>query len=102
MTAMVIAVAAFALINFGLKALGVLLSPAGKVPRPVQMVLDALPLALLCGMLVTSVVGVRGANLDLPLLAGLAAAAAAWALRAQHLVCVVTCVLVTSLGRLLV
>ncbi|MDP3890818.1 AzlD domain-containing protein [Nocardioides sp.] len=102
MTAMVITVVAFALINYALKAIGPVFLPDRELPRAVSLLINALPLALLCGMLVTSVVGDAGANLDLSLLVGLAAATVAWALRAGHLTCVATCAGVTIVCRLLV
>jgi uncharacterized membrane protein len=102
MTVMVITVTTFALINYAVKAAGPVLMPDQDFPAAAQLIIDALPLALLCGMLITSVVGSEGVNLDPSLLAGLAAAAVAWALRAGHLACVATCAGVTILCRLLV
>jgi ABC-type uncharacterized transport system permease subunit len=101
MTAMMVTVGLFTVINYALKAAGPVLMPDRTFPRWVQLVVDALPLALLTAVVVTAVVGVRGSLLDVTVLIGLGAAATAWRLGSGHGTCVTVCVITTGLCRLL-
>ena len=85
MTSMLMTVLAFALINYVVKAIGPVLLQGRSFPPRVRAVVDALPAALLAGMLVCAVVGPQGRALDATLCGGLAATAVAWACRIGQL-----------------
>lgn len=95
MTSMLWTVLAFAVINYLIKAAGPVLMHGRSFPPRVRAVVDALPAALLAGMLVCSVLGTRWQALDPTLIGGLAAAAVAWTLRAPQLASVAIGVLAT-------
>ena len=99
MTGMLATVIAFALINYALKSAGPVLLMDRRAPDRVDVVIEALPPALLTGMLVSSIAGARWSALDPAMLAGLCAAAVAWSLRAPQLVAVAAALLVTIVGR---
>lgn len=99
MTGMLATVIAFALINYALKSAGPVLLMDHKPPERLDAVIEALPPALLTGMLVSSVAGARWSTLDPAVLAGLCAAATVWALRAPQLVAVAAALAVTIVGR---
>lgn len=99
MSAMLATVVVFAVLNFGLKAAGPVLLYEQQLPDRVEAVIEALPAALLAGMLVSAVVGERWQTLDPAILAGLSGAAVAWSLRAGQLVSVVVCLVITIVLR---
>lgn len=99
MTGMLATVIAFAIINYALKSVGPVLLMDRRAPDRVDVVIEALPPALLTGMLVSSIAGARWSALDPAMLAGLCAAAVAWSLRAPQLVAVEAALLVTIVGR---
>jgi uncharacterized membrane protein len=101
MPAMLVTVLVFAALNYALKAAGPVLVPLDSFPPRARAVVDALPSALLAGMLVSSVVGFRGAQLDPSVLAGLAVVATVWVFRASQLVCVFAGLAATILWRLI-
>jgi uncharacterized membrane protein len=100
MTAMLTTVLVFAVITYALKSAGPVLVPFDSFPPRARAVVDALPSALLAGMLVSSVIGYRGVELDPSVLAGLAVVAAVWAFRASQLVCVFAGLATTVVWRL--
>ncbi|MFC0531967.1 AzlD domain-containing protein [Phytohabitans kaempferiae] len=97
---MLATVVLFAVINYMLKAAGPVLVIPDSIPSPARAVVDALPPALLAGMLVSSVVGYRGSAVDPSVLAGLAVVAAVWALRGGQFVTVLAGLAATVLWRL--
>ena len=99
MTGLVVAVVALAAINIVYKGIG----PAmlGVFPPRIQEVIDALPAALLAGLVVVNLLGERWGAADATMLPGLAAASVAWWVRVPQLGCVVIAVVVTILVRLL-
>lgn len=99
MTAMLTTVAVFAVLGYGLKAAGPVLLTDREMPERAVVVVDALPVALLAGMIASTLVGARGSTLDPTALAGLAAGAVAWHLHAPMGVSVVVAVVVTVLAR---
>ncbi len=99
LSSMLLAVLGFALVNYVLKAAGPLLMQGRRLPPGVTAVIDALPPALLAGILVSSVAGPRWSQLDPALVGGLVAAAIAWAARGGQLACVVACMMVSALLR---
>ena len=101
MTGMVIAVVALALLNFAYKAAGPALIGDRAFPERVQAVVDALPAALLAGLLVVDLVGDRWKDADWTALPGLAVAGALALVRAPHLLCIAAGVLTTAAARAL-
>ncbi|WP_326536740.1 AzlD domain-containing protein [Pseudorhodoferax sp.] len=99
MSTMLWTVLGFALINYVVKAIGPVLLHGRSFPPRVAAFVDALPAALLAGMLASSVVGQAGRGLDPGMLGGLATAAVAWALRAGQLGSVVLGVAATAALR---
>ncbi|MGB4779714.1 AzlD domain-containing protein [Microbacterium sp.] len=99
MTSMLVTVIAFAAINYALKSAGLLLLMERRPPDPVQDVIEAMPAAMLTGMLVASVLGERWAGLDPAVLVGLSAAAIAWLFRAPQLVAVAVALAATVAVR---
>lgn len=99
MTGMLATVIAFAFINYALKSAGPVLLMDRTTPARVDAIIEALPSALLTGMLVSSIAGAGWSALDPAVLAGLCAAAAVWALRAPQLMAVAVALLVTIVGR---
>lgn len=99
MSTMLWTVLAFAAINYAIKAVGPVLLHGRSFPPRVAAFVDALPAALLAGMLASAVVGQAGRGLDPTLLGGLATAAVAWALRAGHFASVALGVAVTAALR---
>jgi branched-subunit amino acid transport protein len=101
MTAMILAVAGLAVLNFAFKAVGPALIGDRAFPPRVQDVVDALPAALLAGLLVVDLVGDHWKDADWTMLPGLAAAGALAAARAPQLVCIIAGVAVTAAVRAL-
>lgn len=99
MSTMLIAVVGFALLNYALKAAGPLAMHKRTLPPSVGAIIDALPPALLAGMLVGAVAGPQWSLLDPTLLGGLLAAVLAWAARAGPLAGMLACVITTALLR---
>lgn len=99
MSAMLWTVLAFAAINFAIKALGPVLAHGRRFPPRIAAFIDALPAALLAGMLASSVVGAAGRGLEPTLLGGLATVAVAWFLRAGQFGSVLLGVLATAALR---
>jgi uncharacterized membrane protein len=100
MTAMIVAVAVLALVNFAIKAAGPAILKDREIPPRVQQVIDAFSPALLTGLLVVELLGERWALFDWTVLPGLMVAALSWRLHAPHLVCIALAVAVTALVRL--
>ena len=99
MTTMLATVLTFAVLNYALKASGPALLTERRIPRNVEVIIEALPASLLTGMLVSSLAGERWSALDPAVLAGLCGAAVAWSLRAPHLLSVGIAVLVVIAAR---
>jgi len=98
---MVLAVVALALINFVYKGVGPAVLGDRRFSPRVQAMIDALPVALLAGLLVVNLLGERWQNADVTVVPGLVAAGVAWWLRVPQLGCVAIAVVVTIAVRLL-
>jgi hypothetical protein len=97
-----IAVAAVALVNATLKALGPTAVGGRPLPAPARAVIALLAPALLAGLIVVEVAGPGWSHADWTVLAGLAVVAVArLALRAPDLVAILAGVAATALLRLL-
>jgi uncharacterized membrane protein len=101
MTGLVVAVVALAVINIVYKGIGPAVLGDRVFPPRIQEVIDALPAALLAGLVVVNLLGERWGAADATMLPGLAAASVAWWFRVAQLGCVVIAVVVTILVRLL-
>ena len=101
MTGLVLAVVALAAINIVYKGIGPAVLGDRVFPPRIQEVIDALPAALLAGLVVVNLLGERWGAADATMLPGLAAASVAWWVRVPQLGCVVIAVVVTILVRLL-
>ncbi|SCG57359.1 Branched-chain amino acid transport protein (AzlD) [Micromonospora echinaurantiaca] len=99
MSSMLVTVLIFAVINYGVKAVGPVLLYERRFPEQVEAVIEALPAALLAGMLVSVVVDAQWRGLDPAILAGLTGAAVAWRLHAGQLVTVLVCLAITVAVR---
>lgn len=99
MTGLVLAVVALALINIVYKGIGPAVLGDRVFPPRVQEVIDALPAALLAGLVVVNLLGERWAAADVGMVPGLVAAATAWWFRMPQLGCVAIAVVVTILVR---
>lgn len=102
LTGMVVAVVALAVINFAYKAAGPAILGDREFSPRTQLVLDALPAALLAGLIVVDLLGRYWENFDWTVLPGLAVAVLLRALRQSHLVCIVLAVAGTAVLRALV
>ncbi|MFG2193467.1 AzlD domain-containing protein [Streptomyces sp. NPDC048639] len=89
-----------AAVSFAFKALGPAVLGDRRLPAPAQAVIALLAPALLAGLVVVAVTGPGWKDLDLTLVAGLAAAVGARLCRAGILVAVLAGVVVTALFRL--
>lgn len=101
MTAMILAVAALTLLNFVYKAVGPAVIGERAFPARVQDVVDALPPALLAGLLVVDLVGDHWEAADATMLPGLAVAGALAARRTPQLICILAGVAATAATRAL-
>ncbi|HSK97516.1 MAG TPA: AzlD domain-containing protein [Euzebyales bacterium] len=97
---MVVAVVALAVMNVAYKAVGPVVIGDADFPPRVQVVVDALPAALLAGLLVVDVVGARWADADWTMLPGLGVAGVLCLKRVPHLACILAAVVVTAAVRL--
>jgi uncharacterized membrane protein len=95
-TTMVVAVAALAVINFAFKAAGPALLGDREFSARTHAVLDALPAALLAGLIVVDLLGPRWADADWTMAAGLLTAGVARTRHAPHLLCILAGVVVTA------
>ncbi len=102
MTAVWIAIAAAAAVNFAFKAAGPVALAARGLPRRLEELIEVLPAALLAALVITQTFA-RETELVLDArAAGLAAAAVALALRASMLVVILAAATVTAGARALV
>ncbi len=93
------AVIALALINLAFKAAGPMILQDHEFGPRTQLALDALPAALLAGLLTVELLGARWASADWTVLPGLATVVVLRGLRAPHLACIVAAVVVTAALR---
>jgi branched-subunit amino acid transport protein len=98
-TAMYLAVAALAIINFTFKAAGPAILGDREFGPGIQAVLTALPAALLAGLIAVDLLGPKWADADWTMVPGLLTVAIARILRAPDLVCIVAGVAVTAALR---
>jgi branched-subunit amino acid transport protein len=96
MTAMYLAVAVLAVINFAFKAAGPALLGDHQFSARTQAVLNALPLALLAGLITVDLLGPRWGNADWTTVPGLLTIGIARTRRLPDLVCIVAGVAVTA------
>lgn len=94
-----VAILAFAVINFVIKAAGPALLGDRPLPPRVSLVVHSLAPALLAGLLVVQLLGQRWQDLDWTLLPGLAVIGVLWLLRRSQIVCIFAGVLVTIVIR---
>ena len=99
MTSMILVVIGLALINFAYKAIGPAILGDHEFPGVVQRIVDALPAAMLAGLLVVHLLGDRWTSADVTVVPGLAAAVVAWYWRVPQLGCVVIAGVVTIVVR---
>jgi branched chain amino acid efflux pump len=99
MTAMVLVVAALAVINLGFKAVGPALLGDHEFGVRTRAVLDALPAALLAGLITVDLLGAHWTAADWTAVPGLATVVLVRLRRAPHLVCIVAGVAVTAALR---
>ncbi|MEU6082684.1 AzlD domain-containing protein [Streptomyces sp. NPDC047108] len=100
MTTLWWAILGAAVVSFAFKAVGPAVLGDRQLPTPARAVIALLAPALLAGLVVVAVTGPGWKDLDLALVAGLAAAAGARLCRAGMLVAVLVGVVVTALLRL--
>jgi branched-subunit amino acid transport protein len=96
MTAMYVAVAALAVINFVLKATGPAVLGDHEFSARTRAVFTAMPAALLAGLIAVDLLGPKWADADWTMVPGLVTVAIARAWRAPDLVCIVAGVAVTA------
>jgi branched-subunit amino acid transport protein len=101
MTTMIVAVLALAVVNFAFKAAGPAVLGDQEFPPRTRSLVDALPAALLAGLLVVDVLGAGWTAFDPTVLPGLAVAAGLRLGGRSHLVCIVGAVVVTAAVRAL-
>ncbi|MGV9211607.1 AzlD domain-containing protein [Micromonospora sp. RB23] len=99
MTTMIVAIVALAAINISFKAVGPAILGDRPFPAPVQTAVDALPAALLAGLLMTDLLGQYWRAFDWTLLPGLGLAVALRISGRSHLVCIVAAVAGTAALR---
>lgn len=99
MTTMIVAVLTLAVVNIALKAAGPAVLGDQQFPPRTQSLVDALPAALLAGLIVVDILGTRWASLDPTVLPGLAAATVLRLAGRPHLLCIFGAVLVTAVLR---
>jgi hypothetical protein len=99
MTGMVLAVVALALINLVYKGVGPAVLGDRRFPLRIQEMVDALPVALLAGLVIVNLLGERWAAADVTVVPGLLAAAGAWWFRVPQLGCVAVAVAVSIAVR---
>jgi uncharacterized membrane protein len=98
---MVLAVAALAIINFGYKAAGPAILGNHEFSDRTRAVLNALPAALLAGLIVIDLLGPNWSDTDWTMLPGLATIGLARSRRLPDLVCILAGVAVTATLRAL-
>ncbi|HEX8627627.1 MAG TPA: AzlD domain-containing protein [Catenuloplanes sp.] len=102
MISMIAAVIALAAINIAYKAVGPAVLGDRELPVVARSVVDALPAAMLAGLLVVDLLGRYWQDVDGTDLVGLAVAVAARVSGRSHLVCIAIAVAVTAGLRALV
>jgi branched-subunit amino acid transport protein AzlD len=102
MITMIVAVAVLAVVNMAFKAAGPAVLGDQEFPPRTQLLVDALPAALLAGLLVVDVLGARWASFDATVLPGLAMAAGLRLAGRSHLVCIIGAVAGTAAVRALI
>jgi branched-subunit amino acid transport protein len=101
MTTMIVAVLVLAIANVALKAAGPAVLVDQEFPPRTQSLVDALPAALLTGLLIVDLLGPGWTALDPTVLPGLVAAAGLRLAHRSHLVCILGAVAVTAAVRAL-
>jgi branched chain amino acid efflux pump len=96
MTAMYLAVAALAIINFAFKAAGPAILGNHEFGDRTHAVFNALPAALLAGLIAVDLLGPKWADADWTMVPGLAVVGIARTRRLPDLVCIVAGVAVTA------
>jgi uncharacterized membrane protein len=97
-----LAVAALAIVNFTFKAAGPAILGDRRFTARTQAALDALPAALLAGLIVVDLLGPRWDDADWTVLPGLITVAVVRTRHAPHLICILAGVVVTATLRALV
>jgi branched-subunit amino acid transport protein len=102
MTTMIIAVVTLAIINIAVKAAGPAVLGDQQFPPRTQPLVDALPAALLAGLLTVDILGPGWTGLDPTVLPGLAVAVGLRLAGRPHLICILGAVAATALMRALI
>jgi branched-subunit amino acid transport protein len=96
---MIVSVVVLAAVNIAFKALGPALLGDREFPPRLRVAVDALPAALLAGLLSVDLLGAHWRDLDWTMLPGLAVALVLRLARRSHLLCIVVAVACTALLR---
>lgn len=102
MTTMIVAVLVLAIVNIAFKAAGPAVLVDQEYPPRTKSLIDALPAALLAGLLVVDILGAGWTGLDPTVLPGLAVAAGLRLAGRSHLICIVGAVAATAAVRALI
>jgi branched-subunit amino acid transport protein len=90
-----------ALLSAVLKGIGPAVLGRRQLPSQVRFTIALLPSVVLAALIVSTIAGPRWTGADPAILAGLAAAAAAWALKAPMMAAVIVAVMVSAVVRLI-
>ncbi|MEK8108247.1 AzlD domain-containing protein [Micromonospora sp. M12] len=101
MTTMIVAVLALTVVNIAFKAAGPAVLGDQQFPPRTQSLVDALPAALLAGLLAVDILGARWTGLDPTVLPGLAVAVGLRLAGRPHLICILGAVVATATTRAL-
>ncbi|MFI5937813.1 AzlD domain-containing protein [Actinoplanes sp. NPDC051494] len=101
MTTMIIAVLTLAVVNIAFKAAGPAVLGDQQFPPHTQSLVEALPAALLAGLLAVDILGAQWTSLDLTVLPGLATAVGLRLAGRPHLICILGAVIGTAAMRAL-
>jgi branched-subunit amino acid transport protein len=99
MTTMIVAVLALTVINIAFNAAGPAVLGDQQFPPRTQSLTDALPAALLAGLLTVDILGAHWAGLDPTVLSGLAIAVGLRLAGRPHLICILGAVIGTATMR---
>jgi hypothetical protein len=102
MTTMIVAVFALTVVNIAFKAAGPAVLGDQQFPPRTQSLIDALPAALLAGLLAVDILGAGWTGLDPTVLPGLAVAMGLRLAGRPHLICILGAAVGTATMRALI